>query len=311
MPDVPFCSASQFRVLVRPRLRIRAELNLVRLRLRLRLRLYIRLFVYSILLHFLLPSSRVPYFPSPSPPSATSHLCVLVQVKFRLRDRIAGFRFLFRPVFVFSFDSLPPFFFVFVPPVRPRPLSRIHLFRSRSRFRFRFAFALGLHQALNLRRLCFFFHLCLSPFSFPFVSASAFLFLILFHLTRIFIFSSLFFSFFPHFISTSDLSLNVSLTISSTSQTDSIGISSWLLSSGPHNVPFYEKHGYKVVGEIRMGGEDSEWEGEELIAPIVRFLLLLFVLLEGVLIGLFWLFCRWLGSVRRGRVKARRLGRKM
>ncbi|KZT32430.1 hypothetical protein SISSUDRAFT_1055536 [Sistotremastrum suecicum HHB10207 ss-3] len=51
--------------------------------------------------------------------------------------------------------------------------------------------------------------------------------------------------------------------------TDSIGMSSWLLSSGPHNVPFYEKHGYRVVGEIRMGGDDPDWEDGELIAPIM------------------------------------------
>lgn len=46
-------------------------------------------------------------------------------------------------------------------------------------------------------------------------------------------------------------------------------MSSWLISSGRHNVPFDEKYGYRVVEEIGIGADDPDWDKGELIAPIV------------------------------------------
>ncbi|KZS94974.1 hypothetical protein SISNIDRAFT_426531 [Sistotremastrum niveocremeum HHB9708] len=50
---------------------------------------------------------------------------------------------------------------------------------------------------------------------------------------------------------------------------DTEGRSTWLLSTGRHNAPFYELHGYVTVGELRLGGEDPDWMGEEVICPVM------------------------------------------
>ncbi|KZS94945.1 hypothetical protein SISNIDRAFT_409548, partial [Sistotremastrum niveocremeum HHB9708] len=50
---------------------------------------------------------------------------------------------------------------------------------------------------------------------------------------------------------------------------DSQGRSTWLISAGPHNVPFYERHGYKTVKDIVVGESDAEWRGGPIILPLV------------------------------------------
>ncbi|KZS94976.1 hypothetical protein SISNIDRAFT_409572, partial [Sistotremastrum niveocremeum HHB9708] len=50
---------------------------------------------------------------------------------------------------------------------------------------------------------------------------------------------------------------------------DAEGRDAWLTSSGPHNVPFYNLHGYETVAEIKLGEDDPTWQKGELVCPVV------------------------------------------
>ncbi|KZS95002.1 hypothetical protein SISNIDRAFT_453158 [Sistotremastrum niveocremeum HHB9708] len=43
----------------------------------------------------------------------------------------------------------------------------------------------------------------------------------------------------------------------------------WLVASGPQNVPFYTSHGYKTVGQIRLGDDDETWKGGLLVCDVM------------------------------------------
>lgn len=55
-------------------------------------------------------------------------------------------------------------------------------------------------------------------------------------------------------------------------QADRAGKDAWLISSGPHNVPFYKFHGYESVGQIRMGKNDLLWFKGEIVCDVVSIL---------------------------------------
>ncbi|KZS89528.1 hypothetical protein SISNIDRAFT_227114 [Sistotremastrum niveocremeum HHB9708] len=50
---------------------------------------------------------------------------------------------------------------------------------------------------------------------------------------------------------------------------DGAGKDAWLISSGPHNVPFYKFHRYESVGQIRMGKNDLLWFKGEIVCDVM------------------------------------------
>lgn len=52
-------------------------------------------------------------------------------------------------------------------------------------------------------------------------------------------------------------------------QADLKGRQTFLFSSTPDNVPFYESFGFEVIGEIKLGENNSKWKKSPVIVPLV------------------------------------------
>ncbi|KZT39016.1 hypothetical protein SISSUDRAFT_1046207 [Sistotremastrum suecicum HHB10207 ss-3] len=50
---------------------------------------------------------------------------------------------------------------------------------------------------------------------------------------------------------------------------DDEGRACWLISSGEHNISFYVKHGYRVVGAFELAENNPKWKGPKLMCPVM------------------------------------------
>lgn len=55
-------------------------------------------------------------------------------------------------------------------------------------------------------------------------------------------------------------------------QADAMGENSWLASSNLGNEGFYNKHGYKKVGEAILGNDNPAWDKDPVVVQVVRIL---------------------------------------
>ena len=56
-------------------------------------------------------------------------------------------------------------------------------------------------------------------------------------------------------------------------QADLKGRETFLFSSTPDNIPFYESFGFEVIGEIKLGEDNPKWKKDPVPLPLVSFVI--------------------------------------